>query len=279
MKLTKKAAYEQVKADPTMFYRPMPESFKELFPVITVQVLENMGFHFTVNHTGKMIGMQSLSTSCKCNDICIKRIGKAFSDLDIEITDKKSARAALKKYLELNPYATDALICGFCFSDSQQDMQETMQQPLRRNFDILNNGIINPDWLPVLNVLYFRCESFGDFASENAVINFYNLAKKNPLVNVTAWSKNLVFFGRAKEHGYAKPDNFKLVYSSYFVNVVAKIPEKYTDLVNAVFTVFTKAYAEKFNVAINCGARACLSCLRCYTGYTGNVKYVNELLK
>lgn len=254
-KLTKKAAYELVKNDYKMFYRPMPAEFKELFPVMSVQVLEEMGLHCTLNHTGKMIGMQSISTTCKCNEHCVKRIAKAYSDLDIEITDMQSARAALKKYLEEYPLAENVCICAMCFSDSQQDMQKTMQIPLKRNYEILNNGIIHSDWLPALNCLYFRGESFGDFASANAAANVMNIARKNPLVNVTTWTKNLIYFDQAVKAGYNKPDNFKIIYSSPLINKVVKIPQKYRYLVNAVFTVFTEKYAALHNITINCGAR------------------------
>lgn len=267
--------------NPELFYKPMPDAWKKLFPVITVSILEECGLHLTVNHTGKMVGMQSMSTTCKCSDLCKFKIRKSFNDLGIDYKEDNAAaaRAALKKYLEENPFCQNVLICGFCFSDSQQDMQKTMQQPLSKNYEILNNGIIHPDWIPVLNVLYFRGESFGDFASENAVINFFNFARKNPLVSFTAWTKNLVFFGRAIEHGNTKPDNFRLVLSSPYINKCANVPERYNAIVDAVFTVYTAAYAEKHNITINCGARACLSCLRCYTGFDGNIKYVNELLK
>ena len=280
MKLSKKAACEIVKNNPAMFYEPMPEEFKKLFPVMTVQTLEKMGWHFTVNHTGKMIGMTSLSTTCKCNAACQKRIVKSYTDLEIDYTDKKAARAALKQYIKDNPLSTDIAICGFCFSDSQQDMQETMQQPLAKNYDLLNGGIIHDDWIPVLNCLWFRGESFGDYASKYAVINMYNLAKKNRGVNFTTWTKNLVFFGQAAADGYTKPDNFKLVFSSMFINKPSKVPAKYTALVDAVFTVYTEEFAALHNITINCGARACLACLRCYANYKpGVVKHVNELLK
>ena len=278
-RLSKKDVYETMRNDYTLFYKPMPEEIKALFPVVTVQVLEEMGFHITVNHTGKMIGMQSISTTCKCNDSCLARIAQAYTGLAIGMEDMKAARAELKNYIKENPYATNICICAFCFSDSQQDMQKTMQQPLRRNYEILNNGIIHEDWLPVLNCLYFRGESFGDYASENAAINIMNIAKKNRSVNVTTWTKNPVYFAKAIENGYEKPENFKIVLSSMFINKQTTIAKRYVGIIDAVFTVYTEEYAAKYNIQINCGARACLACLRCYAGYEGKVKVINELLK
>ena len=281
MRITKKMVYETMLANPELFYKPMPDEWKKLFPVVTAAVLEECGLHLTMEHTGKMLGMQSMSTTCKCNNLCRVRIAKAYNDIGIEFNpdNAKEARAALKKYLQENPFSTNILICAFCFSDSQQDSQKTMQQPLFKNYEILNGGIVHDDWIPVINALYFRGESFGDFASENSVINFFNFARKNPLVNFTAWTKNLVFFGRAVEHGHTKPENFKLVFSSQYINKRANIPERYKSIVNAVFTVFTKEFAEKHNIKINCGARACMACLRCYANYDGTIKMINELLK
>jgi hypothetical protein len=222
-----------------------------------------------------MSGMVSLSTTCKCNDICQARILEAFKAANVVSEDP---RKALKEYMQKNPLATNVSICGFCFSDSQQDYQSSMVEPLARNYEILNNGIIHKDWLPVVNNLYFRGESFGDFASVNAVINFFNLAKANKNVNFTAWTKNATFFKKAIAAGYKKPKNFRLVFSSRFVNRQADIPEGMEDIIDAVFTVYTKEYAKLHNITINCGARSCLNCLQCYKNFKG-VKIINEELK
>ena len=286
-RLTKKAAVEMVKNDPTMFYRPMPKKFKELFPVVTMDLSHEFGLHYTQKHTGKMAGMFSLSTTCKCNPACLDRIKSVIKladkidnnehDTDHEYT-KKELNKLLKDYIKQNPYAKNIPICWFCFSDSQQDRQTSMVAPLAHNYDIINNGIIHKDWIPVINVLYFRGESFGDFGSENAVINFFNIAKYNKNVSFTVWTKNLVFFKKAIEHGYKKPKNFRLVLSSMFINVQTAIPQNAIGLVDVVFTVYTREYADKFNIDINCGARSCLNCLRCYKDFNG-VKIVNEELK
>ena len=267
MRLTKKACYEAVKSDYTLFYKPMPETWKKLFPVVTVDILENFGLHFTTKHNGKMSGMTSLSTTCKCNPICIKRIECA-------------GRAA--EMIKENPLRTDVSICGLCFSDRQQDYMGSMTEPLARNYKILNNGIIRDDWLPVLNVLYFRGESFGDFASVNAVINFANLARKNPDTIFGVWTKNISFFktayymGKKAGIGYPIPLNVIVIQSSRYIN---RKDEK-SDRADAVFTVYTREYAELHNIPITCGARACLTCLRCYKrcfdlAHNG----INELLK
>lgn len=278
-KLTKKMALSILKEKPEMLYSAMPAEFADVFPVITV----NAGpIHGTIDHHSKMLGMQSISTTCKVNHLCKGKIYGAALKLFGPAADHMTAkeiRQAAKKYIKENPLSQELSICLFCFSDSQQDAFD-MSAPLIINHNILNGGIINRDWLPVINALYFRFESFGDFASVNAVINAFNLAKYNKNVNFTAWTKNPYFFKKAIEQGHKKPKNFKLVLSSQYINRPAKIPECYADIVDAVFTVYTKEYADLHNITINCGARACLACLRCYTGYKkGDIKVINELLK
>ena len=278
MRLTKQYVYDTMKADYTLFYKPMPEAWKKLFPVMTIQILEKCGFHFTTNHTGKMNGMISLSTTCKKNKSCQNKIMAALKIAVDKVESIKEARKALKRYIAKHPLDTNICICGFCFSDAQQDFQASMVGNLERNYDILNNGIIHDDWIPVLNCLYLRGESFGDFASLPAVINFYKIAEKNRGVNVTAWTKNIIHFINADKAGYKKPENFKLVFSAFCINNVPEVPEAAKHIIDAVFTVFTERYAKLHNIAINCGARACLACLRCYTNFDG-IKYINELLK
>lgn len=270
-RLTKKSCYEAVLNDYTMFYRPMPEAWKKLFPVMTVKILKNFGLKFTTDHDGKMTGMCSLSTTCKTNPICRARIEQAFRlvvpGFNLETAtadDVKRARDLLKAYIEDHPESQDVCICGFCFSDRQQDYQKNMVDPLDHNAEILNNGVIHWDWLPVLNLLFFRGESFGDFASVNACRNFVNLARKNPATRVVPWSKNVPFFREAfRELG--KPGNVRLIKSSRYINRVDEITPDEAGTVDAVFTVVTPEYATAHGITINCGARACLACLQCYT--------------
>lgn len=269
----------------TMLYSPMPDEIKALFPVVTVKDCKNFGLHFTTDHTGKMSGMVSLSTTCKCNEYCIRRIRLAVEAIvgyELPDSGRDTIKKAIRDYIAENPLSQDVSICAFCFSDAQQDYMTSMTKPLARNYEILNNGVIHSDWLPTLNVLFFRGESFGDFASVNAVMNFYNLVAKNPAVHVTAWTKNLAFFGIARDkYGAKKPENFTLVYSSQYINKRAVVSKKHADLVDVVFTVYTPEYADAHNIAINCGARSCLGCLRCYLVNKQNGKPVDvaELLK
>ena len=285
-KLTKTAVKAMIKEDYTILYNPMPEDIKALFPVVTCAIAsEYFGLHFTMNHNGKMSGMESISTTCKVNALCEDRIEKALriSSPDFRLAtatkyDIKKAKKALKDYIKKNPETEKVIICGLCFSDSQQDYMTSMTDPLARNFEILNNGIIDESWLPIINALYFRIESFGDFASVNAVKNVLNLIRKNPAVRFGVWSKNPYFFHKVfngkKE---SKPENMNFILSSIFINKATAIPAAFEYFVDFVFTVYTEKYAKAHNIVINCGARSCLTCLKCYT--VNGIKFINELLK
>lgn len=286
-KLTKKAAKETLKQHPEMLYAEMPKEYKELFPVVTVKVASKyFGLHFTTDHNGKMDGFESVSTTCKASDKCKNKIQAAFrlvmgSDFVLETAtrdDIKTARKLLNEYIKKNPTATNASVCGFCFSDRQQDYMTSMKTPLERNHDILNGGVIHSDWLPILNDLYFRVESFGDFSSIYAVINILNLIRKNKNTFFGVWTKNPIFFHKVFNGGRnEKPENCNIIYSSQFVNKATRIPEKYRYFIDKTFTVYTKKYMKEKNITCNCGARACLTCLNCYT--KNEIKNIREEIK
>lgn len=285
-KLSKEAAGDIVKADYTMLYKPMPAEIKAAFPVVTTDICSRyFGLHFTDKHDGKMNGMFSLSTTCKVNPECRARIQAAFRLVKpgfcIDTATKeeiKAARRALSDYIKKNPHSTDASICGFCFSDKQQDCRKNMVPCLSRNYEIMNNGIIHQDWLPVLNTLYFRMESFGDFSSVYAVANAVNLMRKNPYTFFGVWTKNPGYF-HAVFNGdpAAKPGNCNIILSTQYINTAAAIPEKYRYFIDKTFSVFTAEHAAKNDIHINCGARSCLTCLQCYKKDTATE--VNEELK
>lgn len=270
-RFTKKRAREIVQADYTMFYRAMPAEIRKLYPVITIEVLKEFGFCFTTKHGGKMTGLCSMSTSCKTDPICGKRIQKALRlvdpDIDIDTADAdrvRRAHEALREYIRKNPEARNVSICGFCFADAQQSYQRDMIDPLTHNAEILNGGIIHPDWLPVMNNIYFRIESFGDVSTVNACINILHMIARNRETDVAVWSKNVSLYRQAFRI-VGKPDNMIFVKSLEMVNT---IPDPETDpdadIVDKWFAVITPEFAEAHGLTINCGARACLACLRCY---------------
>ena len=204
------------------------------------------GVKFTKNHTGKMSGFASLSTSPLCNTFCQGRCKCSGS------------------------------ICAKCYSLTMQKQYSNLSKMLKKNYEVLTTQIIPVEEMPLLNYLAFRFESFGDIQNENQIINYFNLCYRNPRVQFTIWSKNLHIFRKVFDNGYIKPSNLIIIASSPFINDVVDISK--WEFVDKVFTVYEKDYAEKNGIVINCGSKSCLACSSsCYM--KNSVKYVNELLK
>lgn len=215
--------------------------------IITVaNAKEITGVHYTVNHTGKMTGMQSLSTSCLDNPYC-------------------------------RMYAKDPeKICSKCYAERQMNCYKSMQNCLAKNTEILTTKRLSYEEIPFLNAAMFRFESFGDIQNETQVINYLNICHKNPHVNFALWTKNPAILKTVfEEIGEAKPENLQIVLSSHYLNKQADITPWW--FVDKIFTVYTKEYAEEHKLDINCGARLCIACRRCYLD--NDITYINELLK
>ena len=124
-----------------------------------------------------------------------------------------------------------------------------------------------------------RLESFGDIINATHLQNYVNLVKKNNHCMFCLFTKNYtVVFNYFKTH--KQPKNLSIVISSLLLNEtfdVSRISDLHlTNL--KIFTVYTKAYANKHGVIINCGKNRCIDCRRCYTKNKTPI-YVSELLK
>jgi len=168
-------------------------------------------------------------------------------------------------------------ICAHCFSATMMKRYQNLDLATQENARILTAGVIPADQLPIIPTRYFRFESFGDLINENQVINYFNIAKKNPDTRCALWTKNPHIVNKAIEAGHGKPENLQIVLSSPLVNKPLKSVK--WEFIDKVFTVYDKAGSTKVN--INCGARSCLGCGLCYRPNPAGVGlvYVNELLK
>lgn len=203
------------------------------------------GLHITTNHTGKMSGMYSLSTSCCNNKYCME-------------------------------YAKDKnKICSKCYAQTQMKMYKALKSRLADNTELLTTELIDKAKLPLINALYFRFEAFGDLNNELQVINYFNICNKNKSVHFALWTKNPFIIQKVLDAGYKKPQNLIIILSSHFLNVVAD--KSKWDFVDKVFTVYTKDYIAEHNVEINCGAKSCFKCHKCYKA--NGFEYISEVLK
>lgn len=204
------------------------------------------------NHTGKMAGMYSISTSCTLNEYCLKR--------------------------SKNPDS----ICADCFAQSmfKNPWYKWTLKRCEHNTKVLTESVLDADDLPVINAFAFRFESFGDLQNTTQCVNYFNICNLNPRVTFAIWTKNPFIIANTIRDGHKKPSNLIIIYSSPLKNKpvsLAKIQSVFP-FVDKIFTVWTsKEEAAKHNVCINCGSRACLKCLRCYT--IGGDNEIAELLK
>lgn len=128
---------------------------------LTVAEAEKVtGVHYTVKHSGKMEGMQSLSTSCLCNKYCKNRSNNS------------------------------ELVCSHCYAQRQMKIYKNLNACLERNTEILTGRILKEAEIPMINASFFRFESFGDLINVTQVINYFHICKKNKHVRFALWTKN-----------------------------------------------------------------------------------------
>lgn len=215
------------------------------------------GIKFSHCMTGKMDGILSLSTNCLCNPVCLARI-----------------RAGIG-------------ICAECFAASletqyKQENKVGVFENTAYNAQMLSGMIIPVNMLPEISAEELRIESFGDTANWIQAANYLNIARVNPLVTVTAWTKNPNHYLEAIKRGYSKPENFTLIFSSLELNNPADIKPEWENIIDKRFTVYTLEWLDKNGIGahfINCGGRSCKNCQRCYKNAKRTGFDVRELLK
>ena len=207
------------------------------------------GIHITRKHTGKMKGKHSLSTSVLCNPICQARAKNGDS------------------------------VCSHCYAAKMlSGIYKTSEPCFARNYDLLQKPLkVVPKFSDGWKT--FRFESLGDVASQIQVHNYMLIARANPNVVCTLWTKNLEIVKEVLKYE-RKPKNMIIIQSANRINHSVK--PKYA-FVDKVFTVYDSyETAEKNGKHINCEAKAkhlrCEDCNRCYDLNNKDV-YINEILK
>lgn len=220
---------------------------------ISVDLFEALtGIMFSHSMTGKMLNILSLSTNCLMNPVCMARIEAGIG------------------------------ICAECFAASLNANYDGTFENTAYNTKVLSSMIIPLEILPVIDADELRIESLGDTQNWKQAANYMNFARVNPLVSVTAWTKNPGHYLEAIRRGYSKPENFTLIFSSIDLNTPAEIPEKFTGIIDKRFTVYTLEWLDENGIGpafINCGGRSCKDCERCYKNAEKTGFDVRELLK
>lgn len=220
--------------------------------------------HFTVNHSGKMEGMQSISTSCTNNNFC----------------QAMQQAQALEKFLPDGEKIVCDCVCTHCYAQAQQEYRTTCAVAYQKNGELLESEVIPVEEWPELESDVFRLESFRDLRNVTHVENYMNFIKRNPGAMFAWWSKRMGLIREWIQQGHDVPENVIFVESSAYMNICKDqhtlagiVPENQLK----TFTVYSKEYAKAAGIEINCGARKCAGCLRCYRKDTE--KQIRELVK
>ena len=212
------------------------------------------------NHTGKMVGINSISTAVLANEFCKKQRAIAGS------------------------------ICSHCYAESMSRMYGLLNEKLLRNTEALTSSILAEDELPdTTGCDIFRFESFGDINNETQLINYLNIVKKNPGTRFTLYTKRYALVGEYFSRVSVEvPTNFTLVLSSLMVNhkislekfvAMFKLEGKFRRGQVKIFTVYDYDYIVKHyeELNLNCGSRYCYGCRFCYD--ENRVEEISEILK
>lgn len=200
------------------------------------------------NHSGKMAGMISISTSTIENDFCAKMASIENS------------------------------VCSHCYARLQFQYFPSMKNKYAESTIDLTSRALSWDEIPVItsNNEVCRLEAFGELNNEIQVINYFQICYKNPSINFAIWTKRPELIASVLNSGISKPENINIIWSTLMINGTPNTT-KY-DFVDGYFTVYTPEYAEEHNIEINCGGRLCNDCLNCYDYHDG-IFIINELLK
>lgn len=205
------------------------------------------------NHTGKMEGIQSISTSVLLNANC-----------------------------QHNRKVIGA-VCAHCYAGNLANMYSGLEARLARNTETLTKPIEDKDIPNIDHLEIFRFEAFGDLNNEIQLDNYVKIVQANPHTHFALYTKQyglVQHYFAAEDH--VIPSNLQIIFSSLMLNHPMDVDKLgitcYYDGQLKCFTVYTKEYLEKHpEIKINCGARSCNTCRLCYN--PAGVKYVNEILK
>jgi hypothetical protein len=201
------------------------------------------------NHSGKMSGMISISTSCKENAFCVKM------------------------------HQVPGTICEKCYSHNQLSHQPTTARKYAESTLDLTSRLLSFEEIPTIssNNGAARLEAFGELNNTIQVLNYFNICEKNQDINFSLWTKRPDLIAEVINNlGHNKPENLNIIWSTLMINGSPQIG-KY-DFVDGYFTVYTPEYAKEHHIKINCGGRKCAECLECYDAHDG-IFIINELLK
>ena len=193
--------------------------------------------------TGKLQGLQAISTNTVTNKFCNKQ----------------------------NASKNDDVICKHCYSHSMLNTyRKNMQDCLQRNSDTLSLQDLEDADIPRINQLYMRFNAHGELINETHLKNLIKICIKNPAVTFALWSKRKDIIIKYFDKIGMRPRNLKLVFSNSIINTIID-PPKYFD------STFNNVDADYMKEKQNCTGQKCIDCLLCYTH--NDTKQIVEAVK
>ena len=213
--------------------------------------------------TGKLAGIQGISSSCLCNSFCI----------------------AMHKLPDT--------ICWNCYAVQGLSFKAGARYHYARNTELLSEDLLTPEQIAELKIKadIFRFETHGDWVNLNSALNEIAIARAYPHTEFSVWTKRTDLLRQLGKMGVKQPKNLHVKVSSPLRDKV--LDQSVKQELSAIgwevtyFTVVSLDYLTRNytmeqlqlhgDEIITCGGRNCRGCMRCY----GNHPYADllELLK
>lgn len=261
---------------------------------------------------GKMKDCTSITSSCAHNATCAARIKNALAEIENYSAEAAEALALFKLPSSDKKHITqkqliarleklgfhDIPVCAFCFAERALVIGSGEDANIKYSAtgEYLSAELRAPSELPIVPGFFGaavsmenpaktysdggrheRIESFGDSSGVIQARNYLRICKNNPAVFFSAWTKNPEHYYQAALAEGGKPENLKLILSSYKMNTPdIETAARYNALIpgffDSLFTVYTPAGALAAGVVLNCCGsdrdkiipRECKTCMNCY---------------
>lgn len=164
-------------------------------------------------------------------------------------------------------------VCSFCYSEKLMNgYRKNCKPAYEYNSTLLSGRMLSDDEIPTVKDDIYRFNAHGELINRTHAKNLHNFAVKNSECIIGWWTKrpNLL-------RGLDKLQNVNYIYSNPKID---SIPQDIPEGFDKVFSVYTKEYAEKNNIKINCkgsSAGGCRACMLCYS--KNSVTHINEIVK
>lgn len=194
------------------------------------------------------------------------------------LTGKMENVRALSSFAGMNPSCKGLMknpetVCSHCYAYKQvmSGVYPAQRVALERNGKALSGSLLKI--VPNLSKQeVFRFESHGDVINVTHARNFIRIAKANPTVHFSAFTKRPNIYANAIHMEGGKPDNLNIVLSSPLTNTpISDDVKKQYPFVDVIFTVYDKEHTPAADEwRCRCSRGSCNACRFCYT-QKGNV--------